>query len=242
MGGSDSDRIKKARELAQFRQVLESWPDAFPAFLGEPRQPDEPAADIGLCLTDGSTYGIELTRLLRAEGQELAAAREKLVEDLWYWLRAKEPGVALNLVFAPVAQPRARDAFAQVAGLIEAHLLHFQNERKPLLIERGLPAFLTGLHLFPSSESPRPTYGGVFHVPALSRDSVAECIELKQIRLAGYRAHADAVALLIYCPMLTSQAQLAVPADASTWEFDIQGFERVVLYAQDSSGTGLAWQ
>jgi hypothetical protein len=242
MGISEADRRKKAKELAQFRRVIETSPCAFPAFLGEPNQPCEPAADIGLRIANGSTYGIEITQLLRPEGLELAVAREKLIDSLWEWSRANAPNISVDLRFAPVALPRTREALAQVVDLIGAYLGLFNERRGPLMITRDLPAFLAGVGLFPSVGSTRPAGGGVFHVPALTSGLVAQCIARKGAKMAGYRAHADAVALPIYCPMSISQAQLAVPADASTWVFDMWGFERVVLYAADSNGIGLMWQ
>jgi len=83
--------------------------------------------------------------------------------------------------------------------------------------------------------------GGCFEVNAVSYAHVAACVRKKTGKLPCYRLHADAVALLIYCPMAPSQAQLAVPAEADTWRFE-HGFERVVLYARDSSGTGIVFR
>ncbi len=81
----------------------------------------------------------------------------------------------------------------------------------------------------------------MFHVPALTQLQVSTCIQQKQTRIAGYRAHAEAVALLIYCPMVPSHAQLAIPADIAEWSFE-HDFERVVLYAEDSDGRGTVWR
>ncbi len=83
--------------------------------------------------------------------------------------------------------------------------------------------------------------GGVFEVPALTQLQVSKCILQKHTKIEGYRSHAAAVALLIYCPMVPSHAQLAMPAEAAGWSFAHQ-FERVVLYAEDSYGRGVVWQ
>ncbi|MCC8619705.1 hypothetical protein [Xanthomonas vesicatoria] len=70
---------------------------------------------------------------------------------------------------------------------------------------------------------------------------VSECIKRKHTKIEGYRAHAAAVALLIYCPGAPSHAQLAMPAEAAGWSFAHQ-FEGVVLYAEGSYGRGVVWQ
>ncbi|WP_115514454.1 MULTISPECIES: hypothetical protein [Xanthomonas] len=72
------------------------------------------------------------------------------------------------------------------------------------------------------------------------RDQVAQCIGRKHRKISGYRAHADAVALLIYCPMAPSLAQHAIPAEATGWSFSHE-FERVVLYAEENGRQGMIW-
>ncbi|WP_372394151.1 hypothetical protein ACCQ05_17475 [Xanthomonas sp. NCPPB 3582] len=73
------------------------------------------------------------------------------------------------------------------------------------------------------------------------KEQIADCIGRKHRQISGYRAHADAVALLIYCPMTPSLAQHAIPAEATGWSF-VHDFERVVLYAEENGRQGMIWR
>ncbi|WP_152412130.1 hypothetical protein [Xanthomonas phaseoli] len=88
---------KKALELRQFQCVLATWPDAFPMPIGAIEQPKEPAADLRFRIADGSTYAVEITQLLRADGKVRVRAREKLLASLKPRLAQLLPGVQISL-------------------------------------------------------------------------------------------------------------------------------------------------
>ncbi|ENZ94127.1 hypothetical protein O1K_17083 [Xanthomonas fragariae LMG 25863] len=73
---------KKALEPGRFEWVLMTWPDAFQPPIGNIEQPREPAADICFRLADAARYAVEMTQLLRADGQVFVRAREKLLAAL----------------------------------------------------------------------------------------------------------------------------------------------------------------
>ncbi len=228
---------KKALELRQFQCVLTNWPDAFPLPIGEIEQPKEPAADIRFRIADGSTYAFEITQLLRPDGKALVRAREKLLASLKPRLAQLLPGVQISLGFTDQPLPKLPDAIEQVEHLLAGQSRLIEGNQ---VIRRGLPDFLRHVQLWPAARA-EVFGGGVFEVPALAQLQVSTCILQKHAKIEGYRAHADAVALLIYCPRAPSHAQLAMPAEAARWSFAHQ-FERVVLYAEDSAGRGVVWQ
>jgi hypothetical protein len=232
-----AEEKKKALELRQFKCVLTSWPHAFPPQIGEIEQPKEPAADIRFRIADGSTYAVEITQLLRPDGKARVKACEKLLASLKPRLAQRLPGVQISLGFTDQPLPKLPDAIEQVEHLLSEKSRLIEGNQA---IRKGLPAFLTHVQLWSATQAD-VFGGGVFEVPALTKSQVSTCILQKHTKIEGYRAHADAVALLIYCPMAPSHAQLAVPAEAAGWSFAHQ-FERVVLYAEDSDGRGVVWQ
>ncbi len=232
-----ADERKKALEMRQFQRVVATWPGAFPTPVGDIEQPMEPAADIRFRLSDGSRYSVEITQLLRPEGKELASARGKLLAALDPRLALLLPGVRVALSFTDRPLPRLPEAVERIECLLRAYA---GSIRVNIVIRNGLPDFLSHVQLCPSDRA-SVSPGGSFSVSALNKDQVSDCIGQKHRRIHGYRAHADAVALLIYCPMASSLAQVGVPADLASWSFE-HHFERVVLYADDSNGEGMIWQ
>ncbi|OAG67872.1 hypothetical protein A7D17_01485 [Xanthomonas floridensis] len=228
---------KKALELNQFQCVLDVWPEAFPAPASALEQPKEPAADIRFRLADGSSYAVEITQLLRSEGKERLRAREKLLVALRPRLARLLPKVRVSLSFADGALPGLAEAVEQIEYLLRPHA----SMKEPhIVIRSGLPAFISHVQLWPSDQQ-GVLSGGDFKVTALVRDQVAQCIGRKHRNISGYRAHADAVALLIYCPMAPSLAQHAIPAEAIGGSF-VHDFERVVLYAEENGRQGMIWR
>ncbi|SON81806.1 hypothetical protein XAP412_370128 [Xanthomonas phaseoli pv. phaseoli] len=228
---------KKALELRQFRCVLDVWPEAFPSPVSELEQPKEPAADIRFRIADGSIYAVEITRLLRSEGQERALAREKLLLALKPRIARLLPKVQVSLSFADGPLPALAEAVEQIECLLRLH----SGVKQPRIVMRsGLPAFVSHVQLWPSDQEGLLS-GGNFEVTALVKDRVAESITRKNTKISGYRAHADAVALLIYCPMAPSLAQHAIPAEATGWSFAHE-FDRVVLYAEENGRRGIIWR
>ncbi len=232
-----AEEKKKALELRQFRCVLTTWPDAFPMPIGAIEQPKEPAADIRFRIADGSTYAVEITQLLRPDGKVRVWARENLLASLKPRLAQLLPGVRISLGFTDQPLPKLPNAIEQVEHLLAGQSRLIEADQ---VISRGLPDFLSHVQLWSATQAD-VFGGGVFEVSALNDLQVSKCILQKHTKIRGYRAHAAAVALLIYCPMTPSHAQLAMPAEAAGWSFAHQ-FERVVLYAEDNHGRGVVWQ
>ncbi|PPU98031.1 hypothetical protein XpopCFBP1817_04395 [Xanthomonas populi] len=228
---------KKALELRQFQCVLDVWPDAFPKPVGEIEQPKEPAADIRFRLADGSSYAFEITQLLRSEGKVWVRAREKLIAALKPRLALLLPGVRVGISFDDRPLPRLPEAVERIECLLCPHA---EMKEPHVVIRSGLPAFINHVQLWPSDQQVLLS-GGDFKVTALVKDQVAECIGRKHRQISRYREYADAVALLIYCPVAPSLAQHAIPAEATGWSF-VHDFERVVLYAEENGRQGMIWR
>jgi len=96
---ADGRSGQKAHEMAIFRRVVETWPDAFPCDCTLPFQPVEPAADIGIAKPDGSIYAVEITELMDPVRKQNDRARQRLLQDLDLRLHKDFPDVSIGVNF-----------------------------------------------------------------------------------------------------------------------------------------------
>ncbi|WP_148650499.1 hypothetical protein [Lysobacter capsici] len=228
------------------RQTKELWwvefaqkyrPGSVP--VGKPERLEPPAPDV-VFNTESGRIGIELSQIVprsygRYNDPEIEAAQKCAVKEAqaFYWRRYKDD-LFVNFNFSPGVLPARRELVAAMTELVARHRPPDTASFSALPGSRNastlLPSWLRGLSIFHQLDYLRMdwTGGSVWSTSTLRYEQVVERIGEKASKLAGYRAFADEVWLLLVCDQFSISASVSIPHAAAEWKFQ-HPFDRVVL-------------
>lgn len=239
--GAIIDTTKKRVERA-YLELARAWYPAFPSGA----LVDSEAPDFLVATPDGQ-FGFEVTQLFQQPSnsvfapREIESFRERVIR------RAEEiyslsggPPVDVNAYFS--LRPEARQQKEQVAQAFsefvranypeDGQVLNFREGKPTSALPSGLGAVSIARPLLGGSR--RWFAGGVGETKLLTYDLLAEAISFKNPLVAGYRARASKLWLLIAVDMFPFSASFSVPAEVNTWSFDYE-FDQVLLLSRQES-------
>ncbi|MCF7222069.1 hypothetical protein [Marilutibacter chinensis] len=239
MAAVDRCEERRRRELWWIKFAWQYHPGYLPVCDQDPDQPKPPAPDVVIS-SSGRRYGIEISQLVPSAYpgftnlQIHAAQRSYLAEAQRAYERANGDDLFANFSFRPGPLPALRPAVQEMTGLVEKFRPRPGESFRALPGQRKtadlLPRWLSGLSVFFQLPGlPRSWVGGsVWSTFELERGQVATRIGEKSRRLTEYRRYADEVWLLLVCDQVSIAADLSIPAEAVSWQFE-HGFDRVLL-------------
>ena len=234
--------VTKKRIERAYLELARTWHAAFPqGSLVESEAPDF------LVSSPECRFGFEVTQLFQSPSNSPFAPRQ--IESFRDWVirRAEaiyslsgNPSVDVNAYFSvrPAEKQRKEQLAQAFAEFVRANypqdgkVLNFSESERASTLPSGFGAVSIARPLLGGSR--RWFAGGVGETKLLTYDLINEVISAKNSLVAGYRARANKVWLVIAVDIFPFSASFSVPAEVDTWRFDHE-FDQVLLLSRQES-------